>query len=98
MKREPLTVVAFGFEFLRGGVVGREEHFERRAVLDLGVELAGCAEGGDQFVPGVFLEIGRDGLDRRREVGRDGDLDFVRLGRTEGEHSDQACKAGGGKT
>ena len=93
-----LDRVAFGFKFLRRGVVCREEHFERRAILDLGVELAGCTISRDQFVPGVFFEIGSDGLDRRSEVGGDGDLDFVRLGGAESEDCDQAGEAGRGKT
>ncbi|MNF68545.1 hypothetical protein D3C84_504050 [compost metagenome] len=75
-----LDGVAFGFKFFRGAVVCREEHFERRAVFDLGVELAGGAKGGDQFMPGVFFEISGDGLDGRGEVGGDSHLDFVRLG------------------
>ncbi len=81
MKREPLTVSPSFSSFCRGGVVGAKEYFERRAVLDLGVELPGGAVGSDQLVAGVFLEIGGNRLDRRGEVGGDGHLDFIGLGR-----------------
>ncbi|MNF64035.1 hypothetical protein D3C84_457570 [compost metagenome] len=90
--------IAFLLEFLWGAVVCREEHFERRTVLDLGVELPRGAIGGDQFVPGVFFEVGGNGLDRRGEVGGDGDLDFVGLGRVQGEHGEQGGQANRGKT
>lgn len=93
-----LDGVAFGFKFLRGGVVCREEHLERRAILDLGIELAGGTESRDQFVPGVLLEVSGNGLDRRGEVGSDSNLDFVCLSAAEGEHGEQARQASGGKT
>ena len=72
--------LAFLLQFRRSAVVGGEENLERRAVLDLRIELAGGAVGGDQPVPGVFLEFLGDGLDRRGEVGRDGDLHLVGAG------------------
>jgi hypothetical protein len=37
--------MAFLFQLRRGFVVGGEQDLERRAVPDLGVELAGAAEG-----------------------------------------------------
>jgi len=83
---------------LRGAVVGGEEDFERRAILDLGIELPGCAVGGHQLVPGVFLEVGGNRLDRRGEVGGHGHLDFSGLGRTQGEDGKQGGKARRDKT
>ncbi len=93
-----LDDVAFAFELLRGAVVGREEDFKRRAVLDLGIELPGSAVGGHQFVPGVFLEVGGNRLDRCGEVGGHRDLNFIGLGRTQGEDSEQGGEASRGKT
>ena len=86
---------ALGFELGGGGVVGGEEHFERRAVLDLCVELAGRPERSDDLVARVLLEVRRDHLHRRREVGGHRDLHLVCLGGAEGECGDQACEEAG---
>ena len=93
-KARTLDGIAFGFEFLRGGVVGAEEHFERRAVLDLGIELPGGTVGGDQLVTGVLLEIGGNRLDRCGEVGGDGHLDFIGVDRSGGDKRNDGRQAG----
>jgi len=49
-------------------------------------------------VPGVFFEIGGDCLDRCSEVGRDGNLHFIRLNSADGEYRKQGGQAGRGKT
>ncbi|MCY1529649.1 hypothetical protein D9M68_648080 [compost metagenome] len=81
--------VAFLLQLGRGGVVGREEDLEGSAVLDLGIELAGGAIGGDQLVAGVLLEILGDGLDRRGEVGGDSHLDFRGRCAAQGEQGEE---------
>jgi len=93
-----LDGIAFFFQFFRSGVVRREEHFERRAVLDLGVELAGGSVGGDQFVPGVFFEVGSNGLDRRGEVGGNRHLHLIGVSGAKGKYRQQRSQASGGKT
>ncbi len=79
----------FLLELGRGAVVGSQEYLERRPVLDLRVELAGGAIGGDQLVAGVFFEVLGNGLDRRCEVRCDRDLDFIGPGIVEGEQAGQ---------
>ncbi|MCY1448130.1 hypothetical protein D9M71_647820 [compost metagenome] len=86
--------VAFLLQLGRGGVVGGEEDLERRAVLDLGIELAGGAVGGDQLVAGVLLETLGDGLDRRGEVGGDRHLDLRSRCAAQGEQGEE--RGGGG--
>ncbi len=72
-----LDGVAFLLEFCRRGVVSREEYLERRAILDLRIDLTGSAKRGDELVAGVLLEVSGYRLDRRGEIGRHGDLHFV---------------------
>ncbi len=57
--------------------IGSQENLERRAVADLGVQLAGRAEGGDDAVSGVLLECLGNLLHRRGKVGGDRDLHLV---------------------
>jgi len=78
---------------LRGGVVGAEEHFKRRAIFDLGVELSGSTVSRDQFMAGVFLEVGGNRLDRGGEVGGHGHLHFIGMGRTQGKGGKQGGQA-----
>ena len=79
-------------------VVGGQQHVERRAVLDLGVERAGGAERQHRLVAGGFLEVRGDDLHGRGEVGGDGDLDLAGKGRESngqqrigGNQSAEAC-------
>ncbi|MNH27370.1 hypothetical protein D3C79_874770 [compost metagenome] len=92
------TRTGYDFVFLLelgwGAVIGGEEHFERRTVLDLCVELPGGTVGCNQLVAGVFLEVLGDGLDRCCEVRCDRDLDFVGPGSVE---ADQAGQCSGGQ-
>jgi hypothetical protein len=76
---------AFLRQLRRGFVVGREQHLEGRAVPDLGVELAGAAEGQLRPVSALLLEFGGEKLRRRGEIGGDGDLDVAGAGGAGGE-------------
>ncbi|MCY1534816.1 hypothetical protein D9M68_701980 [compost metagenome] len=90
---------ALAFQPGRRAVVGGEEHLEWRAILDLRIELAGGAEGDYQLVPGVFLELERDGLDRRGEVGGHGHLHFLgQRAAGKSQASDQCAQGMGHKT
>ncbi|MNZ37941.1 hypothetical protein D3C78_554020 [compost metagenome] len=90
-----LDRVAFFFEFFRRAVIGGEEHLERRAVLDLRIELAGSAIGGNQRVAGVFLEVLGNRLDRCGEVGGNSHLYLIGPGAVQGHEGGQG---GQGKT
>ncbi|MPM71451.1 hypothetical protein SDC9_118416 [bioreactor metagenome] len=79
----------FFLQFGRGCVVSGEEDFERRAVDDLGVELACGAEGEDGLVAGVLLEIGGNLLHRRREIGGNRNLHFGGADTRCGEQGDK---------
>src|SRR5690606_2748364 len=68
--------LALGLEPGRPVVVGRQEHVEGRAVLDLRVELPGRAERSDRPVAGGLLELPGDRLHGGGEIGGHGDLDF----------------------
>ena len=86
--------MAFGFQLGRGVVVGRQQHLERRAVADLGVELAGGASGDDGLVAGVALELGGQLFHRAGEVGGDRDLHLVGVRRShDSQYGEQAGKA-----
>ena len=75
-----------------GFVVGGEQHLEGRAMGDLGVELAGRAEGQLGPVAGVLFEFGGDLLHRRGEIGGDRHGDFSRVG---GQREQQGGEEGG---
>ena len=72
--------VAFLLQLQRALVVGRQEHVEGRAVLDLGVERAGGAEGQLGLVPGGLGQHLGQCLGRCGEVGGHGDLHGLGVG------------------
>jgi len=67
-----------GFGFRRALGVGRQEHLERRAVADLGIDRPRCPEAEHRRVAGRAVEGGGDGGGRRREVGGNGNLRLAR--------------------
>jgi hypothetical protein len=62
-------------------VVGREEYFERRAVLDLGVKLPARAGTLLNLMACRFLEFRAYFLERRNKIGGHGNLDLFGRGR-----------------
>jgi hypothetical protein len=71
-------------------VIGRQQHIERRAVPDLGIEHAGRAECKFGFVSGVLVEGRGDPVHGRREVGRHCHLDLTRASPTQRERGERA--------
>ena len=58
--------------------IGRDEDFEWPPGLHLGIELSHGSEGENRLVSRILFECLGDLLHRRGEIGRDGNLNFVR--------------------
>ncbi|MPN13028.1 hypothetical protein SDC9_160348 [bioreactor metagenome] len=80
--------LAFLGQLLGCGVIGGQQNAEGRAVVDLGVELAGGAKRQLGLVAGILLELGRNLLHGCGEVGCHGDRHFsgLRLRRPQAQH------------